>query len=284
MTALKTPVAPAPGLPLAPSVSPAHTRSPAPGPARDLRRRAARQRRGLLIGVVTVAFAWSLASFFGSGSGGASGGASLIPGLGGSGQVAEVTPVTPDTVTVPTGAANLQAGVQFARVDVAANYHQRVRISLSWTNGKQFSVQTNVAGWQISVGLYYPVRTTACSGSDEAHAVTVAISSVDHCFYRDITAIGPGVAQVQNPRDLRGTQLLAVSRIVASLRPQIDQSAAGACTTIGTTPCYLDGNADKRQLWVIASLLNPGNVPPPGSQPDITLDLHIKASTQSVGG
>ena len=262
------------------------TRAPAPGISR--RRQTSRRRRGLLATVVSVALMATLASFFAQGAGGVGGGASLIPGLGATGEVAEVVPVTPDVVTVPTGAANLQRGVQFARINVAAGYHQRVRVSLSWINPKNFSVQTNVAGWQISVGLYYPITAAPCTGSTVggAPAVNVVVGGVTHCFVRDVTATGPGVAAVTNPRDLRGTQLLSVSRLVATLRPQVDLSSAVSCVgkLTGTNPCYLDGDADKRQFWVIASLLNPGGVPPPGQQPNITLDLHIRASTQAVGG
>lgn len=258
--------------------------APAPDRAGEVRRRATRRRRGLLAAVLTVALAGTLVSFLASDTASGGAGVSLIPGLGSGGEVADVIPVVPDVVTVPTGAANLQQGVQFARINVATNYHRRVRVSLSWINPRDFSVQTNVAGWQIAVGLYYPVRAAACTGSDPAHAVTVTISSVAHCFYRDIAAVGPGVSQVLNPRDLRGTQLLAINRLVATLRPQVDQSGAAACGLTGTTPCYLDGDADRRQLWVIASLLNPGGVPPPGQQPNLTLDLHIRTSTQPFGG
>lgn len=210
----------------------------APSGLDERRRRASRRRRGMIATILAGALAWSLISFLAD-VGESQTNVSIVPGVGEDGSVASVRSIV-STVTAPKGNAQLQQGVAFARVDVATTFHRKIAVVMSWLNPKSFSTQTQTADWQVRLGLYYPVRTGACeftgASADPDHAVTLAVdlagTLTDHCLYRDTAATGPGASTaVTQAYNHLGTQLIATERITAILRPQVDQSAAVACSS-----------------------------------------------------
>lgn len=263
--------------------------SPPATSAHDRRRRASARRRGLLAALVTGALAWSLVSFL-SDTGATTPVVTTVPGTGPDGSIGTVATMSAN-VTAPKGNAQLQEGIAFARLDIATAFHQNVAVALGWVNPRNFSVQTQTANWQIRLGLYYPVRTGACTTSDPVHAVTLplddlttaeTVEAVDHCLYRDLEATGPGVSLTDTPAvNHVGTQMLAINRLTATLRPQKDLSPAVACTaTTDTDGCLPAGtDTDARPMFVVGSLLNPGGPAPPGGQATIDgLRLHVTVS------
>jgi hypothetical protein len=204
-----------------------------------------------------------------------------IPGTGPDG-IADVIPLN-GSVTAPTGAAQLQVGVKFARIDVATQFHDDMRVSLAWQNVSGFSQQTQTGGWQLRFGIYYPVRTGSCTGTPD-HAVTVSLttdesysgSAQTFCAYRDTAAGGSGIVATG---DHQGTQLLARDRLVGLLAPKVNQSAGKICTNdAGTTPCQPAGlGSNLRTYFIVGSLLNPGGNTPPGRQSSLTtLELFVR--------
>lgn len=245
------------------------------------RHRTGRRHRALLLAGVAATLAWATVSFVAD-AGTATPSVNLVPGLGPDGSIAEVIPLT-STVTRPSGAAHLQAGVHFARVDVAKDYHQKVRVSLSWTNPTAFKTTSQVANWQIRFALYYPAHSGACvqnEGPDlDIGAVTVTQGTDVWCAYRDESADGPG-AVTQDGVD-QGTQFLATDDLVGDLRPRKDQTAAPVCTADTRDACYI-GSSDVRTYFVIGSIQNPGGHAPPGNSASIE-GMSIWVRAERVG-
>ncbi|MFC6286420.1 hypothetical protein ACFP3Q_18345 [Nocardioides sp. GCM10027113] len=249
--------------------------------------RRARRRRSLLATAVAATLAASGISYLSS-SGATQAQVGVVPGAAADGSVAEVRALS-DAVTTSKGGSKNESGVKFARVDVAAAFATNIRISFAWLNASEFFKKTGTKGWQLRFGLYYPVRTGDCTGSDPNHAVNVTLSASESwngnqqsfCAYRDLTATGPGTVA---SGDDRGTQLMAASYLVGGLRPQRGTAGATTCTATGTTPCVPAGLATDRRTWlVVASLLNPGGNAPQGQVSELaTVDMFVRA--RKVGG
>lgn len=253
------------------------------------RRRMRRRWRALLAMGLVGALAWAAISFVAdAGTSGATVG--TVPGVAADGSIANITALA-DSVTRPGGGANLQAGVKFARIDVAETYHRAFRASLSWMNPTDFKKTSQVANWQIRFGVYYPVHNGSCTGTDtstndDALSVTVPDGAIDDldadpdtiCVYRDLSAAGPRVTTASGNAH-RGTQLLATDVLVGELHPKIDQSGAAACGGSGTTPCLLfDTPGNNVSYFVIGSLLNPAGHVPPGQSDSIEpMQIHVQA-------
>ena len=251
------------------------------------RRAAGRGRRLLLVGLAGV-LAWTGVSFM-AGAGSTAPPVSVVPGASASGAVAEVRPLT-DTVTSSTGHAFVQNGVKFARVDVAATYQDKLRVTMAWQNPTEFARNTGTTAWQIRLGLYYPVRTGTCTNADPGQAVSVTLSAGESytsgtpqtfCAYRDTTATGPGVITAG---DDRGTQLLASDWLLGVLRPHSVASGSAACASTGTgDACVPAGlGPDKRTFFLLGSLLNAGGKTPPG-QVDSLLGIRLFVRATKIG-
>lgn len=249
------------------------------------RRRASRGRLLMATGLVAV-LGWTGVSFMAA-TGETGPAVSVLPGASADGRVADVYGLT-DTVSSSQGNSFKQSGVKFARVDVASAYQDRIRVTLAWQNPSDFARNTGNGAWQLRLGLYYPVRTGSCTGSDPAHAVTVTLSASESytngtpqtfCAYRDLTATGPGAVTAVNDQD-RGTQLVASDWLLGTLQPQATASNPSACGPSGTTVCLPDGlGANKRTYLVIGTLLNPGGKAPPGQVGGLLgVELFVRAS------
>lgn len=252
------------------------------------RRTASRSRRLLGLGLVAV-LAWSGVSFLAT-SGATAPGVSVLPGASAGGAVADVHGLS-DVVTSSTGHAFLQTGVKFARIDVAEAYRNKIRVTLAWQNPSEFARSTGTGGWQMRLGLYYPVRTGTCTSTETSgvnQAVNVHLSTTesydlgtaqDFCAYRDVSATGHG-AVTSTGSDDRGTQLLASDWLLASLRPGLVAASAPACTATGTAACAPAGlGANRRTYFVLGSLLNPGGKAPPGQTGELLgVKLFVRAT------
>lgn len=251
--------------------------------------RRARRRRSLLATAVAATLAATGISYLSS-SGAAQAPVGVVPGAAADGSVAEVTALT-DTVTTSQGGSHKIAGVKVARIDVAASSATSIRVVFAWQNASEFAKKTGSKSWQLRFGLYYPVRTGSCSGSDPAHAVTVSLSAAEswsgapatYCAYRDVTATGPGAVTATGDEH-RGTQLMSAEFLVSQLLPAHAVASPAACTSVGTTLCTPAGLSSDRRTWlVVSSMLNPGNGIPPGQADEmLAMDMFVRA--RKVGG
>lgn len=260
---------------------------PAGTPA-NAHRTASRGRRLLVAGLVAT-LGWSGVSFLAS-TGEATTVVSVLPGASARGTVADVYGLS-DTVSSSKGNSFKQSGVKFARIDVASAYQNKVRVTMAWQNPSDFAHKTGNGSWQLRLGLYYPVRTTACTSNgaspDPSHAVTVILNASESyagdgqtfCAYRDLTATGPGAVTGATDPD-RGTQLVASDWLLGTLQPQTSASSPSSCGPSGTTACLPDGlGANKRTYLVIGTLLNPGGRTPPGQVGSLLgVKLFVRAS------
>lgn len=248
-------------------------------------RRNARRGRLLMTAGLVAVLGWTSVSFMAA-TGETGPTVSVLPGASADGKVADVYGLT-DTVSSSQGNSFKQSGVKFARVDVASAYQNKVRVTLAWQNPSDFARKTGNGAWQLRLGLYYPVRTTACTGSDPDHAVTVTLSTSESyngtsqtfCAYRDTTATGPGAVTAVGDQD-RGTQLVASDWLLGTLQPQVSAASPSACGSSGTTVCLPAGlGANKRTYLVIGSLLNPGGKAPPGQVGGLLgVELFVRAT------
>jgi hypothetical protein len=235
-------------------------------PARG-RRTARRGRWALALGLVGV-LSWSGVSFLAS-TGESAAQVSVLPGASPDGKVAEVEDLR-DTVTSSNGGWFRQRGVKFARINVAATYQNKVRVTFAWQNPSSFSRHRYWRNWQLRIGLYYPIHLGNCdfgwSGDDPRNSVTVTLTALESdtgipqefCATRDILATGPGAVTRSNDDD-RGSQLLASDWLVGTLQPGTFVGDPAPCTNAGTVACKLPGMAaDQRTYFVVGNLLNRG--------------------------
>lgn len=253
------------------------------------RTRTSRRGRAVLVAAVTLVLAGTSLSFL-AGSG-TSAPVTVLPGAAANGSVASVRPLS-DTVTIPKNGASQLFGVKFSRIDVAAAFSTKIRITIAWQNPSEFARKTGTSAWQIRIGLYYPVHTGACLGTapdlanqavnvtlTQAESFNNAVSGQVFCAYRDLAALGPGAVTTAGHED-QGTQLVATNYLVASLHPKTSASSTPACTVLGTAVCAPAGlNVNQRTYFVVGSLLNPGGNQPPGQVEQLLgMDLFVRAT------
>lgn len=251
------------------------------GPAHA--RRAGRRARATLVTMVAVTLLWASLAFLQTGAIAGSA-VDTVPGTSPDGRIADVVPLTGE-VTAPRGAAKLQEGVQFARLDVATQFHTDMRVTLAWQNAPGFSRTTQTGGWQLRFGIYYPVRTGNCTGITDGLLVTLTgdqrfgTTSTEEvfCVVRDEDATGPGIV---TSGEHQGTQMLARNRLVGLLAPQVDLSTYPECSTSTSAACKPAGlDDDKRTYFIVGSLLNPGGHVPVGQQGEVeALEMFIRVA------
>ncbi len=195
--------------------------------------------------------------------------------------IADITPVV-SALTQSTGNAQLQAGKVIAKADVAKDFTDRMKISIAWTNPKRSSGVLNQNG-QISFGMYYPVSTTGsgCSGTVNGEAKLAMVDTgTTFCGGLDSSAKG-------SPTVSTGRLLLSNSSIAGWFGTTVDATASpAACAADSGTaatwcqPAGLDAN--KRRIYIVASIQNPASKVPPGEQQNVSdLNFFVKIRRSS---
>lgn len=234
-----------------------------------------RARRGLAI-LVAAALAWAGLAFL-NGTVRTNIQVTTLPGASSTGEIADVTDMG-GTITRPSGKAETQAGINFARIDIAESYQDNWRLSIAWMNESQFKNQTQIGKWALLVAVHYPVKNVACDGTDPDTAVTITDGST-YCAYRNTTAGGPSV--VQSSGDLQGGQFLASDRLVGTVLPSLSVPETLCTGTAVPSGCDASGSDtdDKVRVYVVGTLMNPAGKGPPGQQSTIDgVALHLRVS------
>ena len=244
-------------------------------------RRATRLRRLLPVAAIVVAAVTAATYFLGT-SGSTSLSVSSPAGLPASGAVADVTTMS-STVTRANGGAQLNTGVDVAKINVAAGYTNKIRVEIAWTNANQAISVLNNPHAQISVGLYHTIHTGNCNtgSGTTVDAPLVNLTDTDsatYCAALDQSATGsPSVSST-------GKLLLTTSDVGGNLNPALDGSGSLSACAANTSndndvwcqPASVT-NSSQRALFVIASITVPGTIPP-GQQASVsTLGFFVRA-------
>jgi len=237
-------------------------------------------RRWLAVAAVAVAAITAGTYYLGtSGSAGLS--ISTPPGLPASGAVADVTTMS-STVTRTNGGAQLSTGVTVAKINVAKNYTNKIRVEIAWTNANQAISVLNNPNAQISIGVYHTIHTGNCNGSTGGTVTAPLVNLTDtdnatYCVSLDQSSTGsPSVSSA-------GKLLLAKDIVAGNVNPALDGSGTlSACAAnvsndndVWCQPASVT-DANQRALFVIASVTTPGTIPP-GQQASVsTLGFYVR--------
>ena len=189
-------------------------------------------------------------------------------GTASGGVLASFTSIRPSAVSVPQGqGAQVVSGMLLGKVTVAAGFAPRLQIDFSWLDPQNAgAVLNNPNGW-VTFGLYQPIHTGLCTGSDPTGAQSITdtnTSTVSQlCVKLNINGAGPLVNSGKltiNATMLSGFILQAAS----------DPSPPATCGATGLTWCAPAGLAiNQNVFYVVASVNTPGGIPP-GEQPLLT--------------
>lgn len=217
------------------------------------------QRRKRVLGLLlSLAALFSVASFALGDTGITSLSISAPPGLGAGGAVADFT-TTSGTFTRPNGNAQIDAGIQVGRIDVAADFATGLRLDMAWLNSPEASQVLNNPNAAIWVGIYYPIYEGTCTVTTktvEETRATMVYSSTNYCTQLDTTALGKLVNA--------GKLVLTRELISGQILPKASDASISACGTANTntTWCRPTGvNANKNVLFVGATIVTPGGKP-----------------------
>lgn len=225
------------------------------------------RRRVLALVALVVAFAGS-AGYWLASSGVLT--PSITPPLGTptSGQVADVTPLS-SSVTRTNGSAQLQVGVELAKIVVSKYKTTNIQVNIGWTNVNQATQVLNNPNAQISIGLYHTIHAGNCntSTSHNVDAPLVNLTDTDsnpYCAALDETATGKFASPT-------GKLLLAINQVSGFLYPNLDGSGSmvSPCPLQSADPndtgswCQATSitDANQRALFVVASIVTPGGIP-----------------------
>ncbi|TAN22880.1 MAG: hypothetical protein EPN30_08025 [Actinomycetota bacterium] len=251
--------------------------------------KAARKRIYLATGIV-FGVAVATVSSFALGNSGASS-ASITPPAGtpANGAVASVDTSIASGVTRSNGAAQLDAGVVLARISVTPIYAAKLKVEVFWTDPYDAAQALNSPHAQISVGLYHPVHTGTCYNTDSTQTDTLVTvtDGTTYCAALDSAAGGSsniGGGKILESRSMPSGYLLPAAT---------DNGALSGCVGLGTgqipsTPtasaeaalpwCQPASVTGSGALYVVASILTPGGVPP-GQQSQLSsLSFFINAN------
>ncbi|MHB1783393.1 MAG: hypothetical protein ACYCTE_12050 [Acidimicrobiales bacterium] len=208
------------------------------------------------------------------------------PGLPTNGDVALVDTSIATGVTRTEGNAQRDYGVVLARIEVAPSYAANLRVSVYWTDPEDGYDALDSPDAQIGVGIYHPISTGTCAMSqDEVDYVTVTDGTNQYCSEIDTRATGS--ANVSPSGELLLARHLPGGYLLPSLPYP---TSALECGSPGTPAawCWPTAIASSTQvtsagpavLYVVASVLTPGNAPP-GQQSTIShLSFYVDASAQ----
>ena len=227
---------------------------------------ATRWRRGLAL----LASALLLASTTGSWLANTATGSfaiSLPAGMPASGNVADVTPMTASLVG-RNGGAQLDLGVNVARIAVTPSYANRVRITIAWVNVSQAHEILGNANAYVLLGVYRPVSmsSSGSSGPCISHANDPILSSssiyddqlgatMPICVVLDQNATGT-LAQLET-----GKLLLSRTQVSGFLEPSVLAPASAlnvACTSVESGWCQAFSSPGQAVYYIVATLVAPG--------------------------
>lgn len=217
-----------------------------------------RRRKRILGLLLSIAMLLSVGSFVLADTGTTTFSITPPAGLGASGAVADFT-TTSGTFTRPNGNAQIDAGIQVGRIDVAAGFATGLRLNMAWLNSGEAAQVLNNPNAAIWVGVYYPIYQGTCSGTTktvEETRATMDYNGTSHCSQLDSSALGKLVSD--------GKLVLTRELISGQIQPKASDASVSACGVVdtNTTWCRPSGaDASKNILFVGATIVTPGGKP-----------------------
>lgn len=236
--------------------------------AQTLTRANRRRRRALALTAIAIAIAAGVAAFTLGNTGGGALGINPLPGAT-NGEVANITSMS-SNVTRSNGGASLQTGVALARVAVAEEAANHLKLNVSWTNAQEGGQVLSNPHAQISVGLYHPIHTGECTGETEKAATKGKEVEAPYVNITDeegakqklcgaLTSAG-GSGSVSSA----GKLLLATNLIGGYLAPSLQGKASlPACGASTVEWCQPESVTEVNQdvFYLVASIVTPGGIP-----------------------
>lgn len=207
-------------------------------------------------------------------------------GLASNGQVASVDTSIASAITTSNGSAQLDSGVVLSAIDVAPSYAAKLRIEIDWTDPYDAAKALKTPNAQISVGLYYPIHQGSCVNSDKSETnawVDVVDGSYNYCSELDGSVTGSSNVGTNG-------KLFLAKNLPSGymLSTKADNGSLATCTTFtgtasteSTLPwCQPEGVSTTGVIFVAASILTPGGIPP-GQQATLTsLSFFVQATAR----
>ena len=199
--------------------------------------------------------------------------AAIPAGTGAGGKIATFTALVPSLMSIPQGqGAQKISGVLLGKVVVAAGFAPKLRIDISWLDPQNAGAVLNNPNAWMTFGLYYPIHTGVCTGSDPVNSQTIT-NSIQLCVARNTDASGP----------LTYAGELTVNFQMLSgfiLETMLDPATPSACGATGSTWCAPSGlglAVNQNIFYITSSINTPGGIPPAQQSQLTTLSFYLGA-------
>ena len=198
--------------------------------------------------------------------------ASIPAGTAAGGNISSFTALVPSSVTIPQGqGAQVVNGIALGRVKVAAGFASKLRVDISWLDPNDAGAVLNNPNAWMTFGLYYPIHTGICTGSDPSGSQSIT-DSVSLCLALNTQGTGP----------LNSNGLLTINYQMLSgfvLEKATDPSSPSTCAASGSTWCAPSGTAlNQNVFYITASITTPGGIAPGQQSQLTTLSFYIGAT------
>lgn len=230
-----------------------------------------RNRRNLsILGVAVVVI--STGTFWLADSGSFALPSAPIPqGTAAGGNISSFTALVPSAVTIPQGqGAQVVNGIALGKVTVAAGFASKLRVDISWLDPKDAGAVLNNPNAWMTFGLYYPIHTGTCTGSDPSGSRSIT-DGQSLCVALNTQSSGP----------LNHNGLLTINYQMLSgyiMENAADPSSPSTCGATGSTWCAPSGTALNQNIFYItASITTPGGIAPGQQSQLTTLSFYIGA-------
>ena len=196
-------------------------------------------------------------------------------GAGAGGNIATFTALVPSLMSIPQGqGAQKLSGVVLGKVVVAAGFAPKLTVEISWLDPLNAGAVLNNPNAWITFGLYYPIHTGACTGSDPTNSHTIT-NTIELCVTRNTEASGPltYVGEITINFQMLSGYILEKMQ---------DPATPLTCGATGSTWCAPSGLglAVNQNIFYISSSINtPGGVPPAQQAQLTTLNFYLGART-----
>lgn len=199
--------------------------------------------------------------------------AEIPAGTGAGGKIATFTALVPSLMSIPQGqGAQKVSGVLLGKVVVAAGFAPKLRIDISWLDPQNAGAVLNNPNAWMTFGLYYPIHTGACTGSDPVNSQTIT-NVVQLCVARNTEASGP----------LTYAGEISVNFQMLSgfiLEKMLDPATPSACGATGSTWCAPSGlglSVNQNVFYITSSINTPGGIPPAQQSQLTALNFYLGA-------
>ena len=194
-------------------------------------------------------------------------------GVGAGGNIATFTTLVPSLMSIPQGqGAQVLSGVLLGKVVLAAGFAPKLRVDVSWLDPRNAGAVLNNPNAWMTFGLYYPIHTGACTGSDPTNSHTIT-NTIELCVTRNTEASGPltYVGEITINFQMLSGYILEKKQ---------DPATPLTCGATGSTWCAPSGlglAVNQNIFYITSSINTPGGVPPAQQSQLTTLNFYLGA-------